>query len=127
MKIFRVTGLEFKTPELEQEFRLSGHIDPRLRAIECYLAFYCFTEFKKNWIITQIARTPQGQFNIYGEMKPSKHLVIPVQAIDHRSHHLAIEEILELKQAFFRYFSQITPDALFKHHKGTAMHVHVQV
>lgn len=135
--LFKISGLEFKTPELEREWQRAGWIDARLRAIDCYFAFYCWTEFKKNWIITQISRTDQEQiriypeyFRIYQEVKSSKHLIRPgrrIQATDHRSTHLVINEILELKKVFLKYFGGITEDALFKYHQGTALHVHIQV
>lgn len=137
MKPFKVTGLKFKTKELEEEWQRSGWIDPLLRAIDCYLAFYCWKEFRKIWMITQISRTDQeqikiypGHFRIYQEVKASKHLIRPerlIQATDHRSSHLVINEVLELKKAFLKHFSELTKDALFKYHKGTALHIHTQV
>lgn len=146
MKVFKVTGLEFKTPELEEEFQLSGHIDPRLRAIEYYMAFYCWREFEKKWIITQIHRGDQEQIRLYKEhfqkynrIKPSKHCMIPVRAIDKRSYNFGVpnvhadeleeKQIVELKDAFYRWFGQMGGDTkvLFKYHKGTALHIHIEV
>lgn len=130
-----VESLCFKIPELEKEFDKRGWIDPRLRAITYYLAFYVFKEFSKNWIITQEYRTPEEQIKIYPDYyekykhpKPSPHCVIPVRAIDIRSKALTLEEIEELKKQFFKWFGNEKIDSTaFKHHFGTAWHIHYHV
>jgi len=134
--MFVVKGLEFKNYDLAEEWDKSGWIDPKLRAITCYLAFYCYKEFNKTWIITQISRSEQQQIQLYPEyfqkfnrIKPSKHLSTPVKAIDARSHHLKPEEIEKLKSAFYENFTKGFGDttAYFTWHKGTAYHIHYQV
>lgn len=133
--MFLVTGLEFKTFDLAEEWDKSGWTDPLLRAITCYLAFYCYKEFKKSWIVTQIGRGEQEQiqlypdyFQKYNKAKFSKHCLVPVQAIDARSHHLEKHEIEELKAQFHKQFVKMGGDStLFRYHQGTAFHCHYQV
>jgi len=122
--------LNFKTQELRQEFYQSTEkeIDPRLKAVILYFAYYVWEKYAQELIITQLSRTGDEQIKIYGDSRPSPHTCKPCRAVDFRSLNFIEPQIEQLKEHFFKHFAVESFDlSQFKYHMGTTWHIHIHV
>ena len=123
---FKKMGLLFKRPALEEQFYSHEGMDARLRGMILELAGFVSRTAGKNLVVTEVRRTPERQREIYGCLKPSRHLDSPCGAVDLRSRGFTAEEILE-QQNWIEYWYGDWGIRFIHHDVGRGEHIHIQV
>jgi hypothetical protein len=116
----------FKTAQLEEQFYSQDGMDARLRGIILELADHLLRSCGKNLVVTEVRRTSERQKEIYGYLRPSRHLDLPCGAVDLRSRDLSQAEILSL-QNWIEYWYGDWAVRLVHHDVGRGEHIHIQV
>jgi hypothetical protein len=116
----------FKTAQLEEQFYSQDGMDARLRGIILELADHVLRSCGKNLVVTEVRRTPERQREIYGYLRPSRHLDFPCGAVDLRSRGLSQAEVLSL-QNWIEYWYGDWGVRLIQHDVGRGEHIHTQV
>ena len=116
----------FKRRELEEQFYSHRGMDARLRGIILELAGFVSVTSGKTLVVTEVKRTPQRQREIYGYLKPSRHLDCPCGAVDLRSRDFTPEEILS-QQNWIEYWYGDWRVGFIHHDVGRGEHIHIQV
>jgi len=111
---------------LEEQFYSHEGMDARLRGMILELADFMLRTSRKDLVVTEVRRTPERQREIYGHLKPSRHLDSPCGAVDLRSRDFTPEEILS-QQNWIEYWYGDWGIRFIHHDVGRGEHIHIQV
>ena len=127
--------LRFKRPSLREELESSLTAE-KLKACVDKFGEFCHNSFGKTPVITCVWRTPEEQIELYGELKPSAHFLVPFcRAVDIRVQkrngipYFFTQTELDIFSEFLTLHfprSDSLPPVLF-HGEGDSFHIHIQV